>query len=488
MSHDEINHVIPSFDFSEGRGYRYDPITHGPFQFHLITLSYFLFGDSDFTTRIPVAIFSIATVVIALLLFRRYLGKAGAIAAGIMCLISPYMLFYGRYQRNEAFIVVWGMLTIYTILRYLEKKEVWVLFLFTAVNAFHFIDKATSYIFAAQQLIFLAVYFLYKLLKKEWSSQKHRQSFIIALFSTALFLTAAGAIYLLMEPVTSILAGLTAGLGILGVVSVVAACVYAVKGLGWKGIRSERSFDLLILLGTLVLPLLAALPVKLAGFDPLDYTNEGIIRSAIVIGVLTLISAGIGIWWGKKQWLLHFGMFYVIFIIFYSTFFTYPQGVAVGFMGALGYWMEQQAVNRGGQPYYYYALLQIPIYEFLPAVGVFFAMIIAWIKKSWQKTFPINNEEDSIEGSEKVTIPVLPLILFWVFSSLLAFSYAGEKMPWLTIHIAMPMILAAGWGINWLVEWGQRIQTPTINWKQVIQGTCFGGFFRVGYSNSQSCI
>src|SRR3990172_9138971 len=53
MSHDEVNHVIPSFDFSEGRGYRYDPITHGPLQFHLIALSYFLFGDNDFTTRIP---------------------------------------------------------------------------------------------------------------------------------------------------------------------------------------------------------------------------------------------------------------------------------------------------------------------------------------------------------------------------------------------------------------------------------------------------
>ena len=45
MAHDEINHVVPAYSFES---YVYDPITHGPFQFHALALSYFLFGDSDF--------------------------------------------------------------------------------------------------------------------------------------------------------------------------------------------------------------------------------------------------------------------------------------------------------------------------------------------------------------------------------------------------------------------------------------------------------
>jgi len=49
MSHDEVNHVVPAYTFYQGGGYRYDPVTHGPLQFHLITLSYTLFGDSDFS-------------------------------------------------------------------------------------------------------------------------------------------------------------------------------------------------------------------------------------------------------------------------------------------------------------------------------------------------------------------------------------------------------------------------------------------------------
>jgi predicted membrane-bound mannosyltransferase len=60
MSHDEVNHVWPSYDFFKGKGYAHNPITHGPFQFHAVALSYFLFGDSDFTSRIPAAAFSTA--------------------------------------------------------------------------------------------------------------------------------------------------------------------------------------------------------------------------------------------------------------------------------------------------------------------------------------------------------------------------------------------------------------------------------------------
>src|SRR5512140_3423587 len=55
MSHDETNHVVPSYDLYQGRGYRHDPVTHGPFQFHIVALSYFLFGDSDFSSRVPAA-------------------------------------------------------------------------------------------------------------------------------------------------------------------------------------------------------------------------------------------------------------------------------------------------------------------------------------------------------------------------------------------------------------------------------------------------
>jgi len=144
MSHDEVNHVVPAFDLFSGRGYRHDPVTHGPLQFHLMALSYFLFGDNDFTSRLPHALFSIATIVFVSTYFRRYLGKFGSIAAGILFTISPFMLFYGRYARNDAICVFLGITTIYGLLRYFESNDIKYLYYFTAIMALNFTTKETA--------------------------------------------------------------------------------------------------------------------------------------------------------------------------------------------------------------------------------------------------------------------------------------------------------------------------------------------------------
>jgi predicted membrane-bound mannosyltransferase len=46
-----------------------------------MALSYFMLGDSDFSSRLPDVVFSIATVAFVALAFRRYLGRIGALVA-----------------------------------------------------------------------------------------------------------------------------------------------------------------------------------------------------------------------------------------------------------------------------------------------------------------------------------------------------------------------------------------------------------------------
>ena len=54
MSHDENIHVYHNaWSLFTGQGYRHDPLSHGPFQTVVVALSFFLFGDSDTTARIP---------------------------------------------------------------------------------------------------------------------------------------------------------------------------------------------------------------------------------------------------------------------------------------------------------------------------------------------------------------------------------------------------------------------------------------------------
>ncbi|MFT3894718.1 MAG: glycosyltransferase family 39 protein [Anaerolineales bacterium] len=103
MSHDESLHTYFSWLLYRGQGYQHTPMMHGPYQFHIIALSYFLFGVSDFTARIPSVLFSIATVWMVWY-WRRYLGKWGMVVASLLMVISPYMLYYGRYVRNELFV------------------------------------------------------------------------------------------------------------------------------------------------------------------------------------------------------------------------------------------------------------------------------------------------------------------------------------------------------------------------------------------------
>ncbi len=78
MSHDESLHTYFSWTFYKGQGYQHNPMMHGPLQFHLIALTYFIFGASDFTARIPAATFSILTILV-IWLWRRYLGRAGTL-------------------------------------------------------------------------------------------------------------------------------------------------------------------------------------------------------------------------------------------------------------------------------------------------------------------------------------------------------------------------------------------------------------------------
>src|SRR5690606_9408676 len=88
MSHDESLHTRYSYNLYNEGNFQHTPLMHGPILFHMTALSYFLFGDNDFTGRLYPAVLGVLLVMFPLL-FRRWLGRAGALLASIMLLISP---------------------------------------------------------------------------------------------------------------------------------------------------------------------------------------------------------------------------------------------------------------------------------------------------------------------------------------------------------------------------------------------------------------
>ncbi len=511
MDHDEVNHVVPSYSLYQGNGYQHDPVTHGPMQFHLIAASYFLFGDSDTSSHIPSVVFSIATVIFVIFAFKRYLGRIGALLAGLFFMISPFMLFYGRYIRNESFVALFGVMTIFAVLKYLEEGRHSTLILYSVVLSLQYCTKEVSYIYTASMLIFLAVVFISDSLKKTWFSETKKKTFAIAMIFAILLAgiaVTAAAMDAKASSATQPFANeflqslaplyhtvLLMSLG-LAALAIVLSIFSLITGLHWAEVKKIRSFDLLVLTIVLVLPLLTAFPVKLLGWDPLDYSDAGLIHTSIVLGVMTLLSIALGVLWNPSVYLVNVGIFYAIFTVLYTTFFTNGQGFFTGMVGSLGYWLSQQGFARGTQPWYYYLFPQITMYEYLGLFGLILAFIYANrhnLFSTWPGLSPYaqhalheSKAEEAVEDKEPVTetvleqpaepvsepdlavvndeaaprkLPVLSFLVYWSIISLIAYSYAGEKMPWLTVHIALPMLLAAGWGVGYLIE--------SIPWKKL---------------------
>jgi predicted membrane-bound mannosyltransferase/sugar lactone lactonase YvrE len=491
MSHDETNHVVPSYELFIGRGYRHDPVTHGPFQFHIVALTYFLMGDNDFTSRVPAALFSSAAVAFVLIFFRRYLGKLGGILAGLFFMISPYMLFYGRYTRNEAFIMLFGVAMLYAILRYLEDGKHHWLYLLTLSLTLHFCAKETAYIYAAEILIFLGGLTLYDLFRHQWQNEQQKRQFILSSFLVILLFFASIIISIVIirisksglqtdslssSPITDLSGTITQLIEYLKtygayyipiLIPLVIGLILLVlfkNRLTWDQFPNLRSFHLLVLVATLVLPLLSPIFSKLAGIDPIDYTNQmGIYITFIFILYISAASVIFGTAWEKSVWLKSAALFYTIFIVFYTTIFTNGFGFFTGIVGGLGYWLAQHGLQRGNQPLYYYALIQLPIYEYLAACGTVLAFYFGIrFKQFWSipqsDQTPKKNETHKTDIESAKPVPVLWLLLFWSIASLITFSIAGEKMPWLTVHIALPLLLCAGWAIGFLIKmlWNKR--------------------------------
>ncbi|NWG06110.1 MAG: TIGR03663 family protein [Chloroflexi bacterium] len=497
MSHDESLHTYFSWLLYRGQGYQHTPMMHGPHQFHIIALTYFLFGVSDFTARIPAVLFSIATVWMVWY-WRRYIGAWGMIVAAFLMVISPYMLYYGRYVRNESFVGFSGILLLYAILRYLEIGEKKYIYMATAATVLHFTSKETSFIYTAQALVFLGIYFITQITKIPWENKASAyRAFIILLAAGIVLFSVGGIAYTVTHgtgetisvtetaaPANPLdgaatpsanatdtggmsLTNILFALGGLGIV--IAGVIYFYLAYVKHEAPKNRAFDLLIVIFTFVLPQLTAfileflkelgltnvvIPTESSAVAALDAYSMTVM--GIVVLVLFAISIAVGLFWNREWW-KYGALFWGVYTILYTTVFTNPAGFFSGVVGSLGYWLVQQGVERGSQPEYYYVLIQIPMYEFLPAIGTLVAIVLGLKKLFGQKPAIPEGEangagESQSESTSSNFGAFFGLMVFWSIASVAAFTIAGERMPWLTYHMAWPMVLVTGWAVGQIIE------------------------------------
>jgi len=385
--HDESIHAWESWKLITGQGYQHSPVYHGPFLYHFTALLFGLFGVTDYVGRLSPALSGIVITLLPLCL-TRWLGKRGVLMATLLMAISPVMMHRSRFLRHDQNAIIFNLVMLIAILNYLDARKAKHLYLFAAALSLGLAAKETTFI-------------------------------TYAIFGSFLFL-----LYLVQ--------------------------VRPKEANGWL---DYPVVDLMVVMVTLLLPFAAAFPIQLLGRDPIDYSGAGLVFSGIVTGVLLMIGVIAGLWWGGRRWGICAAVFWAIFLPLFTTLFTNGQGIGTGVVGQLGYWLAQHGVQRGGQPWYYYLAL-FPLYEFLPILLGLGGAI--WLLIRWWRPVERGDKEQgvgmSVEGEQAVEAAsqpkvLLPLLLYWAVLALVIYSWAGEKMPWLMLHLAVPLQLFAGWAL-----------------------------------------
>ena len=460
IHYDEGLHAFYSWQLFVGDGYRHEPWIHGPLQFFLNSAVFAIFWDSDYTVRISYVIFGVILVGLPYF-FRDYIGRTGALLAAVMLAFSPALFYFSRYSRNDIYMAVFALGLAIFMWRYIQEGKNRYLYMASAVLALAFASKETAYIIVATFGLFLLVLavsdlrsgamsrfslssltrpgvFLLLLITLTLPQWAALVSVFQGLFGESLVLAYSGddtsnptGLPLWGEPFVNL--GVFANLGFFHHVirGLIAALALASLYLARYSIRYAVASFLAI----------AALALLYAA---MSFSELEIARSYLVAGVvLFLVSAvtvAIGLMWQWRVWLLCAGIFYTVWLTFYTAIFgafgrpftecpstlnDTVESVCSRFGGAftgvwqgLGYWLAQQEVARGNQPWFYYLLIG-SVYEFLPLlVGV--VAIIYYLKKR---------------------SPLSLFLVFWAVVTFGAYTIASEKMPWLLVNITLPFII-----------------------------------------------
>ncbi|MBI2917646.1 MAG: TIGR03663 family protein [Chloroflexi bacterium] len=398
--YDESLHASTAWNLYRHWNYQHAPMMHGPFQFYGTALMFFLFGDSDYTGRLLYALFGIALVGLPFF-WRRELGRAGALAAAGLIAISPMLLYYSRFARNESPISVWNLALAICMWCYLQGRRPRYLYLGALFLALAFATKETAYITAA-------IFGTFLLLMGGWDLLRWVRH-------------------------------------------------------GFRHVMLSPAAEFFLMMASLLLPLAAAattLPARWLGVDLSRPIGEAGVIDAKVGGaaLVTLgffaLTAALGLVWNRRLWVRCFAIFYGVFLVMYTSLFTWLPGFGSGVWGSLDYWLLQQGVRRGGQPEYYY-LIVMPIYEFLPLILTFFGWMAFWNRRN----------------------PFDQFLIYWAGMSLILYSLGGERMPWLSVHIVLPMALLGG---RWLGERLERVDWRSLARRETAYMALFGLLLLLG--------
>ncbi|HLZ21449.1 MAG TPA: flippase activity-associated protein Agl23 [Ktedonobacterales bacterium] len=483
LHHDESMHAYFSLSFAnDPASYAYNPLLHGPFQFHaegivfaiLIGLEHLFhqaqpWGNpwiTDATARIVPATFGLGIVALPIWL-RRELGRPGALIAAFLLAVSPAFVYFSRFLREDIYFNFFMFLMIVAAVRFASARSLrWFVTLFAATVLAYATFEGTYlalvifFSFLALLLIWELAQSLARVLPRTLTPGER------IFFSRATLLVLAGGagalaahygiqtLNTLNDTITKSTAAKAASdafvqqledqtVAVILYASIIIALV-VIGALFWQMYRDDAAYT------AEMARALAPDPDDLFDDDGFALEDERasppLSRVERLDRILTapgrakanlrerldpqeqpFMRLVLGISWVQwfvafvAGWMLFAALFWVLPGDGHTLGQGFQQGIGQGVWQGIYYWIQQQKVARGGQPWYYYLML-IPLYEQLACVFGLSGIVYSLFRPTRFRVF----------------------LIWWFALSLFLYSWAGEKMPWLSIHILLPLMLLAG--------------------------------------------
>jgi uncharacterized protein (TIGR03663 family) len=436
-----------------GGCYRYNPLLHGPFQFHAIAFVYLisrLLGAPEHginTTTVRIAAALLGTVIVGLPYFlRQYLGKIGAWLACFLFAVSPSMVYFSRFAREDIYMACFTLLFIVAVIQYIRTRKVSWAILAALSFVLSYATKEATFLSIAVFGSFAGALLVWEIASRRFGNlhASPETSSQVEIVQLQLFPSTEE-----RTPTKSFLGKVPTRVVVLSAVLAyfVGIGIPALLFLNWTknvSIYANASAENMNTAQTVVnylknitvglvpwLGLLLAIGIFILLWREQSTEGQPPQRRGLARRVdpqkQRLLDTIVTMPW--THWFFALVVGWSVFLILFTALFTYMPGIGDGVWQGLFYWITQQTVERGGQPWYYYFML-VPLYEQIGLIFGLVGIVYCLVHPTRFRLF----------------------LVYWFIGNFFIYSWAGEKMPWLVIHMTLPLTLLAAVGLSPIIE------------------------------------
>jgi predicted membrane-bound mannosyltransferase len=448
LHHDESLHAYYSWVWAEGGRYEHDPLMHGPLLFFVNAFVFLVFHDSDSTARYASAFFGVLMVASPWFLRKpQFLGRWGAIATAALLLISPTILYQSRYIRHDIYTIVGVMMMFICIVRFLDDHErKWLITLGVTTAMM----LANHEIIVANIVIFAGFLYAALIIERLRAWYPERRDLVISVIALHVFAFLALAALVLLMPHKYVDRFLDIPWDRRGAESL--PPTRANQNAYYKDLLTNWLIVGIVLVGV---AFVLGMIYLMRSYKKSSPEGEGWLDSAAEHSVGSGLKA---MEKDSRGIIITILCFVFVFTFLFTSIFTNWYGLmssTIATDGTFLYWLGQHDVQRGEQPWFYF-LVMLPQYEFLPiTIGSGLALLTCWrgLRSLWGG------------HSAGPNFMFRMFLAVWFFGIFAVLSWAGEKMPWLIVHIALPGTILAGIVVGRLIERGvARYEASNLTW------------------------